>query len=69
MDVGNAHNFCKFKRPFSAVSAIYCSVTVSIGAAFNGTTWPMMNLIFVFQVVPLIAGLLVMHYGGITHES
>lgn len=34
----------------------------SIGAAFNATTWPMMKLIFVFQVVPLIAGLLLRHY-------
>lgn len=33
-----------------------------IGAAFNATTWPMMRLIFVFQVVPLIAGLLLRRY-------
>jgi BASS family bile acid:Na+ symporter len=34
----------------------------SIGAALNATTWPMMKLIFLFQVVPLIAGLLLRHY-------
>ena len=34
----------------------------SIGAAFNATTWPMMRLIFVFQVVPLITGLLLRRY-------
>lgn len=33
-----------------------------IGTAFGATTWPMMKLIFVFQVVPLIAGLLLRHH-------
>lgn len=33
-----------------------------VGAAFSATTWPMMRLIFVFQVVPLIVGLLLRRY-------
>lgn len=32
------------------------------GAAFGTATWPMMRLIFVFQVVPLVAGLLLRRY-------
>lgn len=34
----------------------------NVGAAFSITTWPMMKLIFVFQMVPLIAGLLLRRY-------
>lgn len=33
-----------------------------VGAAFSATTWPMMKLILVFQVFPLIAGLLLRRY-------
>lgn len=33
-----------------------------VGAAFSATTWPMMRLILAFQVVPLIAGLLLRRY-------